>query len=156
MIKIDSKQFEIDLKEKTLKVMEQLKDVEPKFQSAYIELVDAMEAYEKGDYQSVINNAGKSYESVLMVILGADRGNASQLAAQYASQVLTVPDTMKKNGFKDSVMMSLPFIRNNSGADHGAGAKQVVISKAMANLAINLASALNTYLIEEYVVNSNN
>ena len=53
-------------------------------------------------------------------------------------------------------MMSLPFIRNNSGADHGAGAKQVVISKAMANLAINLASALNTYLIEEYVVNSNN
>lgn len=43
-----------------------------------------------------------------------------------------------------------PYIRNNSGADHGAGAKEVVISKSLATLAINLSSALNSYLIEEY------
>ncbi len=47
-------------------------------------------------------------------------------------------------------MMSLPFIRNNSGSDHGAGAKDIIISKPMAKLALNLAAALNTYLIEEY------
>jgi hypothetical protein len=47
-------------------------------------------------------------------------------------------------------MMSLPYIRNNSGADHGAGEKVVVISKPMAKLAVNLAAALDTYLIEEY------
>ena len=57
---------------------------------------------------------------------------------------------MTKEGFKDKVMMSLPFVRNNSGADHGAGAQKVIISKAMANLAINLAASLNTYLLEEY------
>lgn len=66
------------------------------------------------------------------------------------NQFLRVPDTMTKAGFREKVMMSLPYIRNNSGVDHGAGAKEVVISKPMAKLAVNFAAALDTYLIEEY------
>ncbi len=150
MIKIDVQQFECDLKAKALETMKELKDAEPKFQSAYAELTTAIEAFEKGDYQSAINNAGKSYESVLKVILETDKGNADKLTTQYAEQFLVVPDTMQKTGFREKVMMALPYLRNNSGADHGAGAKQVVISKPMAKLAINLAASLNTYLIEEY------
>lgn len=150
MIKIDAQQFECNLKAKTLAQMQELKDAEPKFQSAYTELTTAIEAFEKGDYQSAINNAGKSYESVLKVILGADRGNTDKLTKQYMESLLLTPDTMKPDGFREKVMMSLPYIRNNSGADHGAGAKEVVISKPMAKLAVNLAAALDTYLIEEY------
>ena len=150
MIKIDAQQFECDLKLKALAQMQELKDAEPKFQSAYTELTKAVEALEKGDYQSAINNAGKSYESILKVILGADRGNADKLTNQYMDQLLSVPDTMTKAGFREKVMMSLPYVRNNSGADHGAGAKEVVITKPMAKLAVNLAAALDTYLIEEY------
>lgn len=150
MIKIDAQQFECDLKAKALAQMQELKDAEPKFQSAYTELTTAVEALEKGDYQSAINNAGKSYESILKVILGADRGNADKLTKQYADSLLVFPDTMKADGFREKVMMSLPYVRNNSGADHGAGAKEVVITKPMAKLAVNLAAALNTYLIEEY------
>jgi len=150
MIKIDSKQFECDLRAKTLAAMKELKDAEPKFQSAFTELSDAIEHFDKGDYQSAINNAGKSYESILKVILSEDRGNADKLTTQYMNQLLSVPDTMTKEGFREKVMMSLPYVRNNSGADHGAGAKSVVISKPMAKLAVNLAAALDTYLIEEY------
>lgn len=150
MIKIDAQQFECDVKAKALAQMQELKDAEPKFQSAYTELTIAVEALEKGDYQSAINNAGKSYESILKVILGADRGNADKLTNQYMDQLLSVPDTMMKAGFREKVMMSLPYVRNNSGADHGAGAKEVVITKPMAKLAVNLAAALDTYLIEEY------
>ncbi len=150
MIKIDAQQFECDLKAKALAQMQELKDAEPKFQSAYTELTTAIEAFDKGDYQSAINDAGKSYESVLKVILGVDRGNADKLTNQYMDQLLTVPDTMAKSGFREKVMMSLPYVRNNSGADHGAGAKEVVITKPMAKLAVNLAAALDTYLIEEY------
>lgn len=150
MIKIDSQQFECDLKAKALAQMQELKDAEPKFQSAYTELTTAVEALEKGDYQSAISNAGKSYESILKVILGADRGNADKLTKQYADSLLVFPDTMKADGFREKVMMSLPYVRNNSGADHGAGAKEAVISKPMAKLAVNLAAALDTYLIEEY------
>ncbi|MDE7137529.1 MAG: abortive infection family protein, partial [Ruminococcus sp.] len=150
MIKIDAQQFECDLKAKVLEQMKELKDAEPKFQSAYTELTTAIEAFEKGDYQSAINNSGKSYESVLKVILNADRGNVDKLTNKYMSTFLEVPETMKKEGFREKVMMSLPYVRNNSGADHGAGAKEVVISNPMAKLAINLAAALDTYLIEEY------
>ena len=86
----------------------------------------------------------------MKVILGADRGNADKLTNQYMEQLLSVPDTMTKAGFREKVMMSLPYVRNNSGADHGAGAKEVVITKPMAKLAVNLAATLDTYLIEEY------
>ena len=150
IIKIDAQQFECDLKAKALAQLQELKDAEPKFQSAYTELTTAVEALEKDDYQSAINNAGKSYESILKVILGADRGNADKFTNQYMDQLLSVPDTMTKAGFREKVMMSLPYVRNNSGADHGAGAKEVVITKPMAKLAVNLAAALDTYLIEEY------
>lgn len=150
MIKIDAQQFECDLKAKALAQMQELKDAEPKFQSAYTELTTAVEALENGDYQSAINNAGKSYESVLKVILGVDTGNANQLTQAYRDTLLKVPATMQTGGFESQVMKSLPFIRNNSGSDHGAGAKEVVISKPMAKLAVNLAAALDTYLIEEY------
>lgn len=152
IIKIDSCQFEMDLKNKALSLMKELKDAEPVFQSAYTELTDAAEALEKNDFQSAINNAEKSYESVLKVIVSNDNGNAEMLINQYMNY-LTVPDTMTKEGFKGNVMKSLPFIRNNSGADHGAGSKTVVISKPMAKLAVNLACALDTYLIEEYKEN---
>lgn len=150
MVKIDSCQFEIDLKNKALSLMKELKDVEPVFQSAYTELTNAIESFDMDDYQSAISNAGKSYESVLKVVLGVDRGNADKLTNQYMDQLLSVPDTMAKSGFREKVLMSLPYVRNNSGSDHGAGAKTAVISKPMANLAVNLACALNTYLIEEY------
>lgn len=52
--------------------------------------------------------------------------------------------------FESQVMRAFPFIGNNSGADHGAGAKEVFIFKHIAKLTINLAAAMDTYLIEEY------
>lgn len=154
MIKIDAQQFECDLKAKALAQMKELKDAEPKFQSAYTELTTAIEALDKDDYQSAISNAEKSYESVLKVILGVDAGNANQLTQAYRDTLLKVPSTMQTGGFESQVMKSLPFIRNNSGSDHGAGAKEVVISKPMAKLAVNLAAALDTYLIEEYALSA--
>ncbi len=150
IIKVDAQQFECDLKAKALAQLQEFKDAEPKFQSAYTELTTAIEALDKGDYQSAINNAEKSYESILKVLLGVDSGNANQLTQAYRDTLLQVPATMQTGGFEGQVMKSLPFIRNNSGADHGAGAKSVVISKPMATLAVNLAAALDTYLIEEY------
>jgi len=150
IIKVDAQQFECDIKAKALSQLQEIKDAEPIFQPAYIELTTAIESLEKGDYQSAISNAGKSYESILKVVLGVDKGNANELTQKYKDTLLRVPATMPVGGFESQVMKSLPFIRNNSGADHGAGAKEVVISKSMAKLAVNLAAALDTYLIEEY------
>ena len=51
------------------------------------------------------------------------------------------------------MLLSLPYVRNNSTASHGSGKEVVEITKEMANLSINMAAALNTYLIESYVRN---
>ena len=63
---------------------------------------------------------------------------------------------MSGAGFKGNVLMSLPYIRNNSTASHGAGRTQVEIPKSLANLAINLAASLDSYLIDTYVEQKSN
>ena len=151
MIKVDSQQFEQDLKQKAIAQMRELVDAAPIFQSAYDELIKSIEFYQKGDYAEAISNAEKSYESVLKVILNTDRGNADKLTKEFIEGGgLPLPDNMTSAGFKEKVLMSLPFIRNNSSASHGAGKGTSAISKAMANLSINLAATLNTYLVDVF------
>lgn len=157
MIKVDPQQFEQDLKQKTLLQMQELAKVEPIFQSAYVELVKAIEFLQKGDYAEAISNAGKSYESVLKIFLDVDNGNADKLTTKIANnEYFTLPCGMTPVGFKDKVLMSLPYIRNNSTASHGAGKTQVEIPKSLANLAINLAASLDSYLIDTYVEHKSN
>lgn len=151
MVKIDATQFELDLRQKALEKLQELKDCDPKFQAAYNELRRACEFWEKNDFASAISNAEKSYESVLKVICGISKGNADKLTKTYIDQSGTVlPTTMTPEGFREKVMMALPFIRNNSASDHGAGATPAIISPPLAKLAVNLSAAMSTYLIEEY------
>ena len=155
LIKMDATQFELDLRQKTLERMRELKDSEPKFQPAYEELLESCEFFEKGSFAAAISNAEKSYESVLKVICGVQKGNADQLTQTYINENSgALPITMRPDGFREKVLMSLPFIRNNSASDHGAGAVPVVIDQNLATLAINLSAALNTYLIGEYRKNT--
>lgn len=150
MIKIDAKQFEQDLKRKALEQLHELTDSAPVFQSAYDELIKAVEFLEKDNYAEAITNAGKSYESVMKIICGADRGNADALTQKILSDGhIPLPTAMNGTGFREKVLMSLPFIRNNSAA-HGAGMNSEDLTRPLANLAVNLAAALDTYLIEEY------
>ena len=151
MIKVDSQQFEQDLKQKALLQLHELTDSAPIFQSAYDEFMKSIEFFQKGDYAEAISNAGKSYESVMKVILQVDRGNADKLTKELIGRGgLDFPESMAGDGFREKVLMSLPFIRNNSTASHGAGRSTVKVSKDMANLATNLPASLNSYLIDVF------
>ena len=148
-------QFEQDLKQKALAqyATDQLYTA-PVFQSAYDELIKAIEFFQirrnvttPRQYQM----REKSYESVMKVVLQVDRGNADKLTKDIVGRgYLSLPESMASEGFREKVLMSLPYIRNNSTASHGAGRSMAEISKNMANLAINLASALNSYLIDVF------
>ena len=156
MVKIDAQQFELDLRAKALAELHELKDSDPKFQSAYDELMKSCEFMEKGNHAEAIANAGKSYESVLKVICGIQKGNADKLTKEYVDKKLCrLPVTMNNDGFREKVMMALPFIRNNSSSDHGAGETAAIITRPLAQLAINLSAAMNTYLIKQYVATMN-
>jgi hypothetical protein len=150
MIKIDAKQFEQDLKRKALEQLHELTDSAPVFQTAYDELVKAVEFLEKDNYAEAVTNAGKSYESVMKIICGVDKGNADKLTKQIINDThIELPDGISAEGFRQNVLMALPYVRNNVGA-HGSGLSTTELSRPLANLAVNLAAALDTYLIEEY------
>lgn len=152
LIKIDAKQFELDIKAKTILLMKELKEQDVVFQVPFDEMSTALEFYRKGNYAEVITNAEKSYESVLKILCDVNRGNADKLTNKVLEeQYCKLPQSMNTEGFREKVLMSLPYIRNNSTACHGSGKDTVSITKEMANLAINMASALNTYLIESFL-----
>lgn len=151
MVKIDTVQFELDLRQKALEQLCKMKDCDPKFQAAYSELLEACDDFTAGKYSGAILNAERSYESVLKVICGIEKGTAESLTKAYMdTQAGTLPAIMKVTGFQSNVMMALPYIRNHVSSGHGEGATPVVIKKPLAKLAINLSAAMNTYLIEEY------
>lgn len=152
LIKIDAKQFELDIKAKTILLMKELKEQDVVFQAPYDEMSTALEFYRKGNYAEVITNAEKSYESVLKILCDVNRGNADKLTNKVLEEKhCELPQSMIAEGFREKVLMSLPYIRNNSMASHGSGKDAVSITKEMANLAINMAAALNTYLIESFL-----
>lgn len=151
LVKIDPKQFEQDLKLKTLNRMEALKDANPLYQGAYDELRKAIDFLGRGDYAEAVINAEKSYESVLKVILGS--GFETEAANGLTMRLLdtgklALPEGLKPEAFQSNILMSLPIIRNKAAA-HGSGTTGREISAPMANLAVNLACALDTYLIQE-------
>ncbi len=151
MIKIDSKQFEQDMKRKAAERLNELKDTAPVFQSSYDELVKAIEFLDEGNFAEAVTNAAKSYESALKVLCNEENATPDKLTKTAISNGLfELPDSMKPEGFQSQVLMSLPFIRNRPGAAHGAGVVSGEISKNMANLAVNLACALDTYIADEW------
>lgn len=149
LIKIDAKQFEQDLKLKAIEQMQELQDASSAFQSAYDELVKAVEHLDRGDYTDAVINANKSYESVMKVICGENEKSAGALAGLIANdENLNLPDGIDPGAFKEKVLMSLPYIRNHAAA-HGAGQRSSQADRALANLAVNLSCALSTFLIQE-------
>lgn len=151
LVKIDPKQFEQDLKLKALNRMEALKDANPLYQGAYDELRKAIDFLGRGDYAEAVINAEKSYESILKVILGSEFETeaANGLTMRLLDTgKLALPEGLKPEAFQSNILMSLPIIRNKAAA-HGSGTTGREISAPMANLAVNLACALDTYLIQE-------
>ena len=151
LVKIDPGQFEQDLKLKALSEMRDLKDADSLYQGAYDELRKAIDFLGRGDYAEAVINAEKSYESVLKVICGPESETEaanSLIKRLLEADNLSLPESLKPEAFQGSVLMSLPVIRNKAAA-HGSGTTGCEISGPMANLAVNLACALDTYLIQE-------
>ena len=151
LVKIDYRQFEQDLKLKALSAMKELKDANPLYQGAYDELRKAVGFLGRGEYAEAVINAEKSYESVLKVICGP--GFETEAVNSLIKRLLEAgnlpfPEGLKPEAFQNNVLMSLPVIRNKAAA-HGSGATGCEVSGPMANLAVNLACALDTYLIQE-------
>ena len=151
IIKIDKLMFEKELKEKMLQALNQAKCEVPAFQNATDEYLTALENYQKGEFSECVFYAEKSYESAMKIVCGADQNNPDRLAQLFADLVSPLPGGLKGSAFKDKVLMSLPFLRNNLNVGHGAGMEKAIIPATLAHFCLNLCATLNTYIVEEYL-----
>ena len=150
IIKIDSKQFEQDLLLIHLKEMEEISKAQPLFQNAYKELIEAKHYFENSDYKQAVLFAEKSYESVLKIFVDDNKGQAKNLIEKAQKKLFDFPKEININGFSENVLMSLPYIRNQTKVGHGEGGENIEIPKSLARLSINLSCALCSYILDNY------
>jgi len=121
------------------------------FEGALEEYKEARNDFTSGDFKGAIHNSCKSLESVLKVVTGLKTGNASVLIRKLPNSKFysDLPDSFKR-AFGESVLMSLPFLRNNLGG-HGQGEEVISISKEYAELAIHMAGSFILFIIQHYL-----
>lgn len=120
------------------------------FAGAADEFAIALRALQAGEAKQAITEACKSYESMLKVLVGHPLASADRLTSELLTQGFLddVPDHLR-NTIKQTVLMSLPVLRNKLTA-HGQGADVVTVPKAYAVLAVQLAGALNNWLLSRH------
>lgn len=146
----DGNFFQMDSKFIEEHVHQQLQELyeTKEFTGAQEEFVEARNYLSGNDCKNAILNACKSYESTMKCLLG---GTSSDDATKLAQKI-------KKEGFLDDlplslqevfikkVMQCLPVIRNDI-AGHGQGRDSVSVEHDLAELSVNLAGALNLFLM---------
>ena len=121
------------------------------YDGALDELREARGYLAADDFKAATHAAGKSMESLLKAILSREDGTAKKLIDglkdthfydEFPAPLLP--------GFGDSVLMTLPFIRNRL-AGHGQGNEVVVVPRSIAELSVNLAGTFLLFLIKRHL-----
>jgi len=100
----------------------------------------------------VIPRYYENYECILKNLTEKDTGQADQLskALDDTHYLDDLPISMNFSGFQQNVLMTLPYIRNKVAAGHGKGNQEIILTKSLAKLSLNLASSLISFLIDQY------
>lgn len=117
---------------------------------ATAEYAKALREQASGETKDAIADACKSYESTLKVVTGLGQINADRLTRELLAQghLNDLPEDARE-GFRKVVLMSLPFLRNRL-AGHGQGAEVVDVPAPYGALALQLAAALQNFLISKF------
>lgn len=101
-----------------------------------------------GDNRGAVHNAGSSFESTAKAVLGISHGTARELITRLKDDgYFNGLPKEHTDGFLTNVLGSVPWLRNRLGG-HGQGRQMVELTAPYARLALNLAAALNQFLIE--------
>ncbi|MCA0423738.1 MAG: hypothetical protein LCH61_10495 [Proteobacteria bacterium] len=121
------------------------------FAGAADEYAQAQRKLASGEVKDAIGDACKSFESVLKVLTGQAHVNADALTKALVSQEY-IADLPKEihDGFRQTVLMALPFLRNKL-AGHGQGSDVIEVSPVYGELAIQLAAAFHNFLLAKHI-----
>lgn len=117
------------------------------FDGARSELRRARNHVVDGDGRGAVHSAGSAFESVLMAMLGSDRGKAAKLIANLDRNGFLddLPKDLRER-FSKQVLGAMPWMRNELGG-HGQGGDTVEVPLAYAQLAVDLSAAFSYFLV---------
>ena len=120
----------------------------PSLREASNEFLEALAHYRKAEYADCLSKCGSAFESVMKVI--CDRKSWPYKQSDTASTLLgtILPKTSLDSFFKEPLTL-IATIRNRLSSAHGAGTEQRVVSKHVANYAINATASVVLLLVEE-------
>lgn len=121
------------------------------FAGAADEYAQAQRKLASGEVKDAIGDACKSFESVLKVLTGQAHVNADTLTKALVSQdyMADLPKEIH-DGFRQTVLMALPFLRNKL-AGHGQGSDVIEVPTIYGELAVQLATALHNFLLAKHI-----
>jgi len=131
------------------------------FKGSLLEFERALEKFKDEDYVGSIQEANKSFESVLKSILDMNNieydekkeGTSKKLVEKLIKSDFI--DSSLKDAFDRLIKIlesGLPTIRNRPGIGHGSGIEPKLIDKSYAEFALHLAGAYIVFLINLYEV----
>jgi len=121
-----------------------------RFEGALEEFRQARTDFTDGNYKGALINACKALESVLKTVEEKNDGTATArdlvAALKETDFYRDLPEELVR-GFGDSVLMSVPFIRNKLGG-HGQGSEIVEVPRSLAELELHLAGSLIVFIVK--------
>ena len=144
---IDSEYLHREIQAKTIRLLE-----ECEIQGALEEYQDAIDDLISGDTKDAIVNAHKSVESVMKAILETDEDYTygkllemlikSNVIPKYYDEFLVHFEKLALGVVKE---------RNLPARGHGQGKKPTLVSLSLAEFAVNLAGAINIFIIKHWI-----
>ena len=121
------------------------------FEGAFDEFREAREELLDGNTKDAIHKSFKSFESCLKTIVNKHHGDVTDLLTDLRQQgyLDDVPEPVAK-ALCNQVLRSVAVLRNQLGG-HGQGSTIVSVPRSYAALAVQMAGALNIFLVQQYV-----
>ncbi len=116
---------------------------------AHEEFTDARSYLLAGEADDAIQNANRAFESALQSLLNQKGGTAGDLLKLMLKDTAlfdAIPEAARK-AMVGQILQGLPTLRHNLGG-HGQGDSPVEVPRSYGNLALNLAAAYITFLLE--------
>lgn len=118
------------------------------FKNANLEFLDGLKDYREGDFGDCLTKCGSSFESVMKILCKINKWEYRE--KDTASNLLEIIFKHSDiESFYRTPLVTIATLRNKYSKSHGAGIKERITTKNVAQFCINLTASSIVYLIQK-------
>jgi len=121
---------------------------DPRYKTANVEFLDALEDYRKGDYGDCLTKSCSAFESVMKIICN-NKGWKYKQTDSAGDLIKIMMDKLKIESYFESLFMIIATLRNRLSKSHGAGVQIKTASPNLARYSLNSTASAIIFLVNE-------